>query len=662
MVLNNSHTTRYKGIITFAGLLLQLTGIVVLFGWIFNIEILKRISAEYPSMKVNTALGMVFLSIAYLSLIYGTGKKYKSIAYTAIIPVLIIGCMSVTENVFYTNLGIDELLLKDIKVSQNTPDLPGRMSAVASVCFVLASVWVLLAKSGKDKLVTIAQYCLHGITLLSGGVLFGYMYGEEYLRNFGVGAQMALHSSLCFLLFSITASLLNPEVGITAVFTGDKTGNVMARKMLTRMLLAITVIGYGEIFIHNHHIALPGLSSTVLTVVLIISAILFIKDVSGKLNNLEEKKDFAYQNLSLGIEAAPYALIITDNTGKIQHINQEAEKLYGYNRKELIGQPVAKLQPNGNDIFNTEQRASFFEKGKIIRLGDESSEYVKQKDGNLFPAELTFTPFRSMYGPSILISVIDLTDVKHKEQIISQQLHELHNKNNELEQFNYIASHDLQEPLRTVSNYIMLLSEDYPEIIGGSEIKEHLDVMSSATGRMSTLIRSLLDFGRLGRNRKLSTINCESVVNEVRTDLKNLINNASASIIIDTPLPELYGYEMELRQLFQNLINNAIKFRKDDMHPLINIGCNKTDNSYEFYISDNGIGIEPRHFGNIFNIFQRIHPADVYEGYGVGLANCKKIAEMHGGKIWVESIPGEGSTFWFKILHLKKYDEMLVAV
>ena len=170
---------------------------------------------------------------------------------------------------------------------------------------------------------------------------------------------------------------------------------------------------------------------------------------------------------------------------------------------------------------------------------------------------------------------------------------------------------------------------------------------------MSQLVRSLLDFGRLGRDRKLSLTNCSSLIANVTSDLSGLIKKSGTTITVTDELPVMYAYETEMRQLFQNLINNAIKFTDKDVAPQITISCKKKKGFYQFSVSDNGIGIDPKYFNDIFHIFQRLNKNEDYEGYGIGLANCRKIAEMHGGEIWVESEPGKGSTFKFTILNFK---------
>ena len=236
----------------------------------------------------------------------------------------------------------------------------------------------------------------------------------------------------------------------------------------------------------------------------------------------------------------------------------------------------------------------------------------------------------------------DLTERKRTEYVNTLEI-----KNKELEQFNYIASHDLQEPLRTVSNYIQVLEEDFSDQLN-DEAKNHLKVIERATTRMSILVRSLLDYSRLGKNKQLVFTDCRLIVDHVIADLNNLIKTTGATILAED-LPVIQSYETELRQLFQNLIHNAIKFSKKDIKPVVKIGFKKGIDSTEFYVSDNGIGIDTKHFDRIFNIFQRLNKEQKFEGYGIGLANCKKIVELHGGRIWVESNLGEGSTFKFTL-------------
>ncbi|MEO6722192.1 MAG: PAS domain S-box protein [Ferruginibacter sp.] len=236
---------------------------------------------------------------------------------------------------------------------------------------------------------------------------------------------------------------------------------------------------------------------------------------------------------------------------------------------------------------------------------------------------------------------------KEKEQRTA----ELIIANKELEQFSYIASHDLQEPLRTVSNYMQVFEEDYLGQLDGNA-RKYLNSVNNATQRMSLLIKSLLDFSRLGRNTKFTKVDCKKLIYEVMDDLDTMIRTSNAAIEV-TEMPQLNVYEIEMRQLFQNLIINAIKFREKDRQLKIRISSEKINGKWKFSLSDNGIGIAPVHFERIFNIFQRLETDENYEGNGIGLANCKKIVRMHQGEIWVESNPVHGVTFYFTISNLK---------
>ena len=219
--------------------------------------------------------------------------------------------------------------------------------------------------------------------------------------------------------------------------------------------------------------------------------------------------------------------------------------------------------------------------------------------------------------------------------------------NKELEQFAYIASHDLQEPLRTVSNYMQVFEEDYLELLDDNA-RKYLHSVNNATKRMSILIKSLLDFSRLGRNTKLTYVDCKTLIDDVIADLDTMIKTSNAVIEV-TEMPKLNVYETEIRQVFQNLITNAIKFQKKDTQPKIQISSEKINEKWKFSVSDNGIGIAPVHFERVFDIFQRLHTNEEYEGNGIGLANCKKIVQLHQGEIWVESNPVQGTIFYFTI-------------
>lgn len=360
------------------------------------------------------------------------------------------------------------------------------------------------------------------------------------------------------------------------------------------------------------------------------------------------KMDNAQQHanlLKLIDELEDYAFIFLDTEGNIQTWNRGAQKIKGYTNTEIIGRNFR--------LFYTEEDRSNKKPDHLLTTamttGKAQDEgWRVRKDGTTFWGNITITAVHNAQGGVVGFGKLtrDLTDRKLAEQALVLDI-----KNKELEQFNYIASHDLQEPLRTISNYLQIIDEDYSNELN-DEVKKYLHIVGRSTSRMSILVRTLLDFSRLGKSRKIDLVNCNLLLENVMNDLNNLIETTGVKITIDQ-LPVIPAYETELGQLFQNLISNAIKFRRKDIPAEIWIGCRSTKIIHEFFVADNGIGIEPKYFERIFQIFQKLNSDREFEGYGIGLANCKKIAEMHGGKIWIESEKGKGSTFKFTVESLK---------
>ncbi|MCB0635333.1 MAG: PAS domain S-box protein [Lewinella sp.] len=240
-------------------------------------------------------------------------------------------------------------------------------------------------------------------------------------------------------------------------------------------------------------------------------------------------------------------------------------------------------------------------------------------------------------------------DVTQEKEAEHQRLRaqRLESENKELEQFAYIASHDLQEPLRTVLGFVELLKRS-GALHEDEKAQRHLQFITEATQRMSDLIRALLDYARIGHKRQLVEVDCEQIVRQVKADLELQITEAGASLTI-MALPRIRACAAELRLLFQNLISNAIKFRRPGVAPLIEISATQQSDAWKFRVKDNGIGIPEAFQERVFALFQRLHPRSTYQGSGIGLAHCQKIIGLHGGKIWLDSVEGQGSSFYFTI-------------
>lgn len=379
--------------------------------------------------------------------------------------------------------------------------------------------------------------------------------------------------------------------------------------------------------------------------------------VSAAIRDISERKkaEEKFRNL---LESAPDAIIIVNEQGIIQLVNVQTEQLFGYLRGEIIGQPVELLMPFRFNKPHKVHREEFFKSPKVRPMGEGRELFGKKKSGDEFPIEISLSPLETEEGLLVSAAIRDITEKKQMERQIKevnidlerkvkQRTEELEIKNKDLEQFAYVASHDLQEPLRTTSSFVEMFKSKYE-----GQLDEDADIMLKyilqSSERMKILIKDLLDYSRIGRKTEIGEVNCNQVIEDVLADLSAFIQETGAKITVEQ-LPTLKGYETELKLLFQNLIINAIKFRKKDISPLIYIDAEKKKDHWEFIVADNGIGIEEKHKERIFVIFQRLHTRSEYEGSGIGLSHCKKIAELHQGKIWVDSEYGKGCVFHFTI-------------
>ena len=337
-------------------------------------------------------------------------------------------------------------------------------------------------------------------------------------------------------------------------------------------------------------------------------------------------------------------IVMTDKYGMIMEANEKAVASYGFMRSELLQKNIADLQSQDTlDAYKTQMRGleGSTEKGLVFET------VHRRKDGTTFPVEISARGI-SIEGTDFLQSIVrDISERKQAEEKLSQAMTELTRSNEELEKFAYVASHDLQEPLRMVSSFVQLLGKRYKGKLD-QDADDFINFAVDGANRMQILITDLLAYSRVGRRgKKFIETSCEAALDRALFNLQAVIERSGAVVTRDL-LPEVMGEGSQLTQLFQNLIGNAVKFCKDRT-PRIHISAERKKNEWVFSVRDNGIGIEPEYSERIFSIFQRLHGRQEYQGTGIGLAICRKVVERHGGRIWVESEPGSGSTFYFTI-------------
>ncbi len=348
------------------------------------------------------------------------------------------------------------------------------------------------------------------------------------------------------------------------------------------------------------------------------------------------------------VEAAPNAMVMVDHEGRIVLVNAQTEKLFGYAREDLFGKTIETLVPERFRSGHYEYRAAYFGDLKPRSMGTGRDLYGLRRDGSEFPVEIGLNPVRTSDEVFVLAAIVDITERKRAEQELVSRTEELARSNQDLEQFAYVASHDLQEPLRAVAGPLQLLQRRYQGQLD-ARADEFIGHAVDGAMRMQTLIDDLLAYSRVGRSGATPQLTeCARALDQALKSLSVGLLESGATINRGE-LPTVVANPTQIVLLFQNLVGNALKFRRRDIPVRIDIEAVRDGKDWVISVRDNGIGIDPQYFDRIFLIFQRLHTRTEYPGTGIGLALCRRIVEQHGGRIWVESVPGSGTAFFFTL-------------
>ena len=364
----------------------------------------------------------------------------------------------------------------------------------------------------------------------------------------------------------------------------------------------------------------------------------------------ERKLQESQSRLAGIVSSAMDAIVTVDANQNIVLFNDAAERTFGYPASEVVGQPLDRLIPARLRAAHNQHVAVFGRTSVTTRaMGELGTVYGLRANGEEFPIEASISQVEIAGVKSFTAILRDITARNRAEAKLLELNEDLIRSNRELEQFAYVASHDLQEPLRMVSSYTQLLARRYSDKLG-REAGDYIHFAVDGANRMQHLIQDLLSYSRGATSGKqiAAAVDLRGALREAVVNLEAAIVE-SAAVVTDADLPALAADHTQMVQLFQNLIGNAIKFRKDGEPPRVQISAEKSGHEWIISVKDNGIGIDPQYFSRIFAIFQRLHGKDEYSGTGIGLALCQRIVQRHGGKIWVESEPGKGATFRFTI-------------
>ena len=641
---------RFRNISEFLSLFIVFIGFIVLFGWIFNIQFFLSPGLGFSTIKSN--VGLIFILIGFSIWLLQNkriNKNNRRIAQIIAFIVVLIGFLTIMEYLFNLNLGIDQILFKETVGALHTSS-PNRMAFSAALDSFLAGIGILLM-----DIKTQHNYRPNQIFAVIGGLisllaLLGYVYGVSTLYYIPQYTAIALYAALTFILVFTAIMFARPENGIMSTITSESLAGLLSRRLLPLIIILPIILGTIWKWGINSGLYDNSFSYALLVFSIIIFLSIVLWTTANSIKKIEFERNKVREDLRLSnrynrslIEASVDPLLTIDPNGKITDVNNSTEIITGFNRNELIGTDFS-------DYFTEPPKArsgyqKVFQKGIIQNYELE----IKHRDGHITPVRYNASVYKddSNNVIGVFASARDISEIKVAENNLKLKLEELSRSNAELEQFAYISSHDLQEPLRMIASYLQLLERKYKGKLDAKADKYIHFSVDGAT-RMQNLIDDILDFSRVTtRAKKLKLTDLEPIYKEVLSNLEVSIDENKA-IISHDPLPVVMADKTQISQVFQNLINNAIKFRSKDQ-PKINISVKKEDNQWIFAVQDNGIGINPKHSDRIFEVFKRLHKKREYSGTGIGLAICKKIIERHGGHIWVESELGKGSIFYFTL-------------
>lgn len=651
--------------ITSAGIIIFMS-LIVIAGWATGNIRLISVIPHYPAMVFNTALGFFFCGLGLLFFKFEKNAAPVLCGWAA----FSIGFLSLMEYALGMDFKIDELFFSDF-VKSNISH-PGRMSISTALCFILTGSTLFLLPPARRFLmlgITLEIFCLINILVSTTSFLdhFGIL-DDRY--SWFIWQSMAIHTSLGFIILNIALlqqiwkprrskispfHITVPLFLLTSALAFDAhtpTGVASSilympfvlcafwhKNMLSPFIFAmvstiLTILGvfasirvdttFSDALI-NRSVAIMGLWT-------IAALIYIIKIRERSLYETAEK-------LKAIVDSTVDGIITIDDKGKIESFNKACSTIFGYENTEVIGKNIKVLMPEPYHSEHDTYLENYNTTGekKIIGIGREVKG--KRKNGEIFPLDLSVSEV-NVHGYKIYSGIVrDISDRKKSEE-------EIIRSNEELERFAYIASHDLQEPLRMVANFTGLLEEEYKDQFD-EQAAQYMRFIIDAAHRMQDLVGDLLEYSRVGNeNSGLTDVDCTSQTELVLSNLKETINEARAIVKLGK-LPVIQVKPVRFSQLMQNLIGNALKYRTPDNTPEIKISAEDRGNEWLFSVSDNGIGMQEEYLEQIFIIFKRLHGKKEYQGTGIGLAVCKKIVESFDGKIWAESKIGEGSTFYF---------------
>jgi signal transduction histidine kinase len=669
-------------------------GFLALIGWIFEFSILTQITPHFIAISPLTALVFVLSGMGLWFRIRGEGDNqalYRKLGFVLGLIVASIGAARLAQQFFGFDFHVEEVLFRN---KLGAKDSYPAIAPNEALWFLFSGIALLMFDIRTKEGFRPAQALILTQGFIALVVLLGYGYRTLSVYKIGTKLPISIPSALASGLWALGALAARPDKGIMQVITSMTTGGAMARRLLPMALLvpilfaALWLLGEKAGYFETA----AGVSMFAVSMILIFTALIWWNArllFNADLKRMRSERQLAVQYKStralaeagdlsqafsrileaicqsigwpLGVGwtvdekanvlrcvslwsspelKAEEFITLTENTSF-----ETGKGLPG--RVWATGQPAwiedvipDSNFPRANAAIKAGLHGAF---GFPVRLGDENlgviecfSQHIESPDAALLEM---LTAIGSQIGQFI--------ERQRAEEQLRQTSSELARSNTDLQQFAYVASHDLFEPLRMVRSFLQLLQEHASGKLD-KESEEFIGLALDGANRMQALISDLLAYSRVDqRGQLMEPTDCNQVLEAAVANLKVAIDESGATVN-HQPLPTVRGDIVQLIQLFQNLVGNAIKFH-GEQPPRVDISVSQKDGEWLFTFTDNGIGIDPKHFERIFEIFQRLHTRNEYPGTGIGLSICKRIVERHGGRMWVESSPGKGSSFYFSL-------------
>ena len=629
--------------------LASLGSVVLAVGWWAGVDGVTRLLPDLASMKANTALGFILFGGALLARddpARGPERTARAGAWGAL---ALLGLATAVQYVFELDFGIDELLAAETDLTATSS--PGRMGLNTALCFLATGAGALLMERGAPRERTIVG---QGLSLASATLAFlalvAYIYDASGSRGLASSTEMALHTAMAILVGTVGLLATQLDRGLIEPLGQPLAGSRFARRVLPAGLVLVLAAGLlTRALRRNDLVDDPNLELAFFTLLVTLSLFGVIVSVSRQTNRLDARAERARQDLAAVMAALSDQHFRVDGTGLA---------------REVTGLGVSEPQPV-NGLVPTPLRGRLERALTACRTDGQPTELTFDPDQGGGKRELRVAPLPS---GEIAVSIRDISDLAEARDALAaltasleDEVHartieleetnvELERSNADLEQFAYLASHDLQEPLRMVSTFVDKLATRLGDDLDDKTAK-YVEFAVDGAERMSDLIDGLLQYSRAGRAPTQSVeIDLSETIEAVLRTLDERVAEVGATVVVDPSLPHVYGDELLVGQVLQNLLGNALKFTDPERSPEVRVDARRDGEMVEIGVADNGVGIAPEFRDQVFLMFRRLHSRASFAGTGIGLSLVQRLVESLGGKVWIDDDHGpHGTRFVFTL-------------